>query len=165
MYEVTKDKVEDAFIKVEQCHVTRTQTQDYDKKAQKGGTLSEQGQRWLWTSSLEKSSRADILKLHELSGRKQEHFFFYQNVNPKPKSCTFWYSHVVAWNFFLEHLAQIKINNNTCSQNQQCKYEWEQCTPMKIKNQTRTTKLAATIYKYGVSSVSCLWMHMELPAR
>lgn len=43
MYKVTKDKVKDAFIKVEQSHVTHTQTQDYDEKARKGGTLSEQG--------------------------------------------------------------------------------------------------------------------------
>lgn len=54
-YEVAKDKVEDAFIKVENCNVRHIQNQDNDEKAQKREKLSEQGQKQLWTSSLEKS--------------------------------------------------------------------------------------------------------------
>lgn len=54
-HEVAKDKVEDAFIKVENCNVTHIQNQDNDEKAQKREKLSERGQNQLWMSSLEKS--------------------------------------------------------------------------------------------------------------
>lgn len=54
MYEVTTDKVENAFIQVEKCHLTDIQSQGHDQKAQEDGMVSEQGQRQLWTSSLER---------------------------------------------------------------------------------------------------------------
>lgn len=44
--------------------VTHMPNQDNDQKAQKHGTLSEHGLRQLWTSGLESSSRAGMLKSH-----------------------------------------------------------------------------------------------------